>query len=209
MPWSAGDPIAWRVRVRIAPGDDVGELAMVFPMTVVRDEPEELVVLRRPGVIGKRRNAEKGGPNDRVLLRVRDGFEDYPWHTWRVLVLREPAARHSLSLFWNDATNELRFWYFDLVTPLRRTPSGFEFIDHGVDAVVDRDMSSWHWKDEDELEWYVEHGRYTPNEADEIRAEAERAVARLVRERDRYEQWLTWRPNPAWPRAVLPGGWDH
>jgi hypothetical protein len=208
MRWLAGDPIAWRIRVRITPGDSVGDLAMVFPMTVVHDEPDELAVFRGPGAVGKRRNTEKGGPHGRVVLAVRDGFEDYPWHTWRVLILRQPAAKHSVSLFWNDVTNELHFWYIDLVSPLRRTRSGFEFVEHGIDVVVDPDMTSWHWKDTDELEWYVEHGRYTADEADAIRAEAERAVARLAHEREQYEPWVAWRPNPAWQAPALPTGWD-
>jgi hypothetical protein len=194
--------------VRIAPGDDVGELAMVFPMTVVRDDPDEVVVMRRPGAVGRQRNAQKGGPNDRVVLAVRDGFTDYLWRRWRVLVVRQPSALHSVSLFWDDATDELHSWYFDLVTPLRRTRAGFEFIDHGIDVVVDPDMSSWRWKDADELEWYVDHGRYTPEEADAIRAEAEHAVGRLRRERARYERWVSWRPDPMWPSPKLLVGWD-
>ena len=181
---------------------------MVFPMTVVRDEPDELIVFRSPGAVGKRRRVDKGGPNDRVILAANEGFDDSSWYKWRVLVIRRPLGAHSVSVFWDDGKNELGFWYIDLVSPVRRTRSGFEFIEHGIDVVIEPDMASWRWKDADELEWYVEHGRYTRAEADAIRAEAESAVAALCGERTRYERWLSWRPNPAWSPARLPVGWD-
>lgn len=73
---------------------------------------------------------------------------------------------------------------------------------------MDPDLSSWRWKDADELDWYREHGRYTRAEADLIRGEGERAVTRLRVERERYEPWIAWRPDPAWPPASLPPGWD-
>jgi len=203
-----GDTVAWRVRVRIEPERPEGEAGIVFPAIVVRDTTDEVVVYTAPGSIAKRRNHEGGGPRGRVVLGVRDGYEEVVWHRWRRLLLRDPAEEHAISLFWDSETEALRFWYIDLVTPLRRTAVGFEFVDHGIDVVVEPDMSSWEWKDADELEWYVEHGRYTRAEADHIRAEGERAVARLRRERERYEQWLSWRPDPSWGVPTLPKGWD-
>jgi predicted RNA-binding protein associated with RNAse of E/G family len=113
-----------------------------------------------------------------------------------------------ISLFWDSETDALRFWYIDLVTPLRRTAVGFEWVDHGVDVVVEPDMRSWSWKDADELDWYVEHGRYSRAEADHIRSEAEAAVARLRRDQGRFKRWLEWRPDPSWQVPTLPDGWD-
>lgn len=201
--------MAWRVRVRIAPSRSEGELAIVFPAAVVYDDTEKVAVYYGPGTIAKQRKAERGGPRSRVVLGVRDGFVDYGWHRYRRLTLRRTEDAHSVSLFWEDATDELCFWYIDLVGPLRRVRGGFEFVDHGIDVVVEPDLSAWEWKDAEELDWYVEHGRYTRAEADQIRAEAERAVAGLRRERERYERWLSWRPDPAWMLpAMLPTGWD-
>jgi hypothetical protein len=209
MRWSPGEAIAWRVRVRIAPSDLNGELAIVFPAAVVHDEAKEVAVYYGPGSIAKQRSTEKGGPRNRVILGVGNGFSDYPWYTYRRLTLRRPEDAHSVSMFWDDATDELRFWYIDLVGPLRRVSSGFEFVDHGIDVVVEPDLSAWKWKDAEELEWYVEHGRYARAEADQIRAEGERAVARLSRDRERYERWRSWRPDPAWVTPpTLPAGWD-
>ena len=209
MHWRTGDTVAWRVRVRIEPERPEGEVGIVFPAIVVRDTTAEVAVYTAPGAIAKRRSHESGGPHGRVVLGVRDGYEDVVWRRWRRLLLRGPADRHAISLFWDDETDALRFWYIDLVTPLRRTAAGFEFVDHGIDVVVQPDLSSWEWKDADELEWYVEHDRYTRSEADHIRAEGERAVAWLRRERGRYEEWLSWRPDAGWSVPTLPDGWDN
>ena len=77
-----------------------------------------------------------------------------------------------------------------------------------LDVLVEPDLLSWQWKVAEELDWYVEHGRYTRAEADRIRAEAEGAVARLRRERDRFDRWREWRPDPTWVTPTLPTGWD-
>ncbi len=67
----------------------------------------------------------------------------------------------------------------------------------------------WRWKDDHELEWEVEHGSFTRAEADELYREGERAVARLRSQRAMFERWISWRPDPAWPLAVLPTDWDE
>jgi hypothetical protein len=206
--WRPGDVVAWRVRVRLEPEQPEGVLGVVFPAIIVRDTADEVVAYQAPGSIMKRRNHESGGPGRRVVQGVRDGYEDVVWHRWRRLFLRGPADERQISLFWDSETDALRFWYIDLVTPLRRTATGFEAVDHGIDVVVEPDMRSWRWKDAEELVWYVEHGRYSQAEADHIRAEAEAAVARLLRERDQFEGWLRWRPDPSWPIPSVPDGWD-
>lgn len=206
-PFRPGDSVAWRVRVRLD-GTGVDHLVNAQPMTVVRDSPDEVALLIQPGSVMKRRNAVKGGPHGRVVLAVGEGFTDWIWHPPRSrLVVRRPQDHHAVSLFWKQP-GALDFWYIDLASPLRRTSAGFDSVDHGLDVVVQPDLSSWRWKDEDELAWTVEAGRYTRAEADDLFAEGERAVERLIRERDRFEPWLDWRPDPAWHLATLPAGWD-
>ena len=145
-----------------------------------------------------------------ITTAWRDGWSDDVWRMGsRVLITKRPLDQHAISLFWHDATNEFAHWYIDLTTPLRRTQVGFDFVENGLDVVVAPDMSSWRWKDDRELEWEVESGMFTRAEADELYREGERAVARLRSERERFERWITWRPDPAWPLATLPDGWDE
>ena len=181
---------------------------MVFPTRIIRDELDEVIAYQAPGTMMKRRAHESGGPRGRVVLRVRDGYEDVVWRRWRRLFVRRPSDEHQISLFWDGETGDLQFWYIDLVTKLHRIASGFEAVDHGIDVLVEPDLSAWRWKDAEELDWYVEHGRYSRAEAERIRAEGEGAVARLRRERDRFERWREWRPDATWAAPTLPAGWD-
>ena len=205
--WSRGDPIAWRTRVRTAADRPLGDLGVVFPARVVSDEADEVVIYIAPGSVGQIRAAEHGGPRDRVVLAIGDGFSEVLWKAHR-LILRRPADEHAVSLFWDGVTWTFKFWYIDLQSRLQRTPSGFEVVDHGIDMVIEPDLSSWRWKDADELEWFVAHDRYTAAEAERIRAEGERAVANLQSHPERYLQWISWRPDPAWRPSPLPKGWD-
>jgi hypothetical protein len=206
-----GDPIAWRLHVRTdATRRTTPSYALA--MTVVHDTPDEVALFRRPGHQIRIRNAEFDGPEHfrhRRVARWLDGWREDTWRQWRVLVLKRPSSGHAISLFWNDETEELAIFYIDLTSALRRTPVGFDFVENGLDVVVKPDLSEWHWKDEDELEWNVENGLFTKDEAAELYAEGERAVERLTKERDVFDRWRAWRPDPSWPIATLPEGWDR
>lgn len=189
------------------PGD---ELAYVSARTLVHDTPTEVAVFARQGFPAKRRNAEFGGPitqRHRSVIAWRGGWTDEPWGVWRLLTLKRPADQHSISAAWHEQTGAFH-WYIDLTSPLRRTPAGFELVEHALDIVVDSDAVAWQWKDEDEVAWAVAHGTYTPAEAAELHTEGERAIERLRRERAALERWVNWEPDPAWVRPQLPAGWD-
>ena len=209
-PFLPGDQIAWRLHVR-TDATHVTSPSYAIAMTVVKDEPDEVAVFRRPGHQIRIRNAEHDGPEHfrhRRVARWLEGWREDVWRNWRVLVLKQPASEHAISLFTNDQTGALEFFYIDLTSPLRRTAAGFDFVENGLDVVVKPDLSSWSWKDEDELEWAVENGLFTKDEGKQLYAEGERAVERLSRERDRFDRWREWRPDPAWTATALPDGWD-
>ncbi len=181
-------------------------------MTVIHDREGDLAPYRGPGYPMRRREAETLEVptfRDRPAVRLLDSWSaDRDWGRWRVIVLMDPNDRHAISLFRDARSGTLDFWYIDIVGPATRRPFGFDFLEHGLDVVVQPDLSSWRWKDEDELEWNVEAGRYTRAEADDLYREGERAVEHLRRDRDRFESWLSWKPDPAWPIPALPPGWD-
>lgn len=158
-----GQGVAWRNCPRMDP-TRVEHPSYAIAMTVVHDTPDELALFRRPGHQMWRRNAELGGPADfrhRKVTRSLDGWTEDPiWSRWRVLVLKRPESGHAISLFWDDASGDLDFWYIDLIGPLRRRPFGFDFPEHGLDIVVQPDLSSWRWKDQDEMDWDVAQGIY-------------------------------------------------
>jgi hypothetical protein len=209
-PFPIGQDIAWRCRVRGLDRRD--EVAFVMAARVIEDTPDRIVTLRPSGDAVRRRLTERRGPAEHrheLVVAWRDAWTEDTWKLFRVLVLKGKADEHAISLFWNEGRDELAFWYIDLMSPLRSHAAGYDFVENGLDIVVDPDMGAWKWKDEDELEYAVESGVYTRAEADELYLEGERTVARLRRERSSFERWRDWRPDPAWPPAALPAGWDQ
>jgi hypothetical protein len=207
--FAPGADIAWRCRIRGSDRRD--DVSFVSAMRVIFDTTDEVIAVRRPGDAVRRRITEKRGPAEhrhQLIVKWGEGWTNDVWRQYRVLVLKRKADEHAISLFWPDGSDALECWYIDLMSPLRGHAAGYDFIENGLDVVVEPDMGSWKWKDDDELEYAVENGVYTRAEADGLYAEGERAVERLRRERAAFERWCDWRPDPAWPAAALPVGWD-
>ncbi len=209
-PFVPGQTIAWRNCARDASGRH--EPSYAAAMRVVRDGPHDLALYRAPGYPMGRRNADllQDVPFRHLpVIRYLDGWRSDPaWGHWHVLLLMNPDAHHAISLFWDAATGGLDFWYVDLIGPAQRRPFGFDFVEHGLDIVVEPDLSRWKWKDHDELEWAINEGRYSRDEADGLYREGERAVEDLTRDRSTYESWRTWRAPTTWDVPSMPNGWD-
>ena len=111
---------------------------------------------------------------------------------------------------WEGSGRTLRFWYIDLQEPLRRTPLGFDTMDHLLDVVVSPDRLEWHWKDEDEFAEALALGRFSVEEASAIRAEGRRALQRLQDGAPPFAPaWESWRPPTDWPIPALPADWHQ
>lgn len=97
----------------------------------------------------------------------------------------------------------------NLQDPLRRTPIGFNSMDHILDIVISPDRSEWRWKDEDDFEEAVAIGVYSAQKARAIRAEGERVVERMQANQSPFcDGWERWSPPPEWEIPTLPVGWD-
>lgn len=130
---------------------------------------------------------------------------------WRGYSLRliRPGEAHSTILFWGP-TGEFLAWYINLEDPNRRTPTGFESLDHTLDLLIAPDRQSWRWKDEDEFEHGIKHGWYTWEMFDELKAYGERVAEEARQGLPPFnEPWPEWRPDPTWEPAELPAGWDR
>jgi protein associated with RNAse G/E len=100
-------------------------------------------------------------------------------------------------------------WYVNLQQPFRRTDLGLETMDLALDLIVEPDRS-WRWKDEDELELFVERGAFAPELPQRLRREALEVVGRAERNEPPFsEPWPEWQPDPAWERPTLPDGWER
>lgn len=166
---------------------------------VVRDGPE-LLALYMP----------EGSP-----FGFADDFfgEPHPWSNrlrWEghgVLQLQRPGEMHAVWVFWHGPERECRGWYVNLQEPFRRTRRGFDTQDLELDLVVGLD-GSWHYKDEEKLESWIERGRWTERDVAAIRREGERIAAEVGAGRSWWsDDWAEWEPGPGWPTPALPADW--
>lgn len=187
--WAAGTVVLWRYRHDAT------------PVTVVRDDPDQLVAWVAPGT-----PRLVAVPTDGRPLRARPVPERFT--TPRVLalgtwegpgILRVALAGRAHSL-WRFPTG----WYANLEEPWRRTADGIRTHDHTLDVWLD-DTGAWLWKDEDELAATVDLGLRTAEEAAAIRAEGEAVIAAFERRDPPFcDRWEEWHPPPRWERPSLP-----
>ena len=101
---------------------------------------------------------------DGTVLRVREPGWVLREDAWAIEVLWHRGSRvlgHSVLLLWTAGFGELLLWYVNLEEPLKRTAIGFDYLDQLLDIEIAVDLSSWKWKDEDELEAAVVRGVMT------------------------------------------------
>ena len=171
-----------------------GRLVYAVPMWLLEETADRIVTATVPGA-GTRQLA---GPRLQLLGDLaanRARTQVVAWKTNRVLWVTRFGEAHAIGHFWNDRTDEFRGHYINLQTPLRRTPYGFEAIDHVLDIVVSPD-GAWHWKDEDEFAEAESIELFTRSEVQAIRAEGERAIESLPAVLP--TGWEDWRPDPEW-----------
>lgn len=197
-PWSAGAPIMLR-EVR------QGQIWSVRPVTVVRDTPELVALWMAPGTHWLQPQRPDGGSVGIVdVLRDSWVLAEAIWQGGGALILQIPTAAHALIGFWDDANQHLDSWYLNLQAPLRRTPLGFDTLDHILDIVVSLDRRLWAWKDEESLAEAVSRGLVTPESARVIRSEGERALHLLLAGDPPFAPaWEHWAPDPAWSIPAL------
>lgn len=207
MTWGKGETIVlqevWNDRVWAA-----------RPMTVVSDEGDSASLWfphgtrwMAPTTPETRPRESTRGERLATCLELGDwAFVEYAWDVSTLMFVRE-GDWHALWISWLE-TGEHLGWYVNLQRPVRRTRCGFETMDLALDLVFDPDRS-WRWKDQDELELFVERGVFDAAMAERIRAEALDVVARAERDEPPFsEPWPEWRPDPTWSKPELPDGWD-
>ena len=205
-----------------SPGEDVvvqevwkGAVWAARPMTVVQDE-DDLVALwfpkgtrwKAPIPSPESPHEESRGARMATCLERREWvFTDSEWDV-STLVLMQPGDWHALWISWLDGDQHWG-WYVNLQEPFRRTEKGYETMDLALDVVIELDRT-WRWKDEDELELFVERGVFGEAIADRIRDEGMRVALSAERNEWPFDApWPDWRPDRAWQTPVLPQGWSE
>ena len=178
-----------------------------YPTIVVQDTSELIALYMPAGVLGKD-TAHKPTPQE-ILAAEEIVIADYQWKRTDVLFLIVPGEAFSTYAMWETGTKNLDCWYVNLQEPIKRTPIGFDTMDHMLDVVIEPDMNKWRWKDGDEFSEAQEAGIYSKEIASKIWQAGEKAVRLITSERRSfYEKWATWQASPEWSLPKLSPLWD-
>jgi len=178
-------------------------------MTVVRDDDDLIAVYLRPGTVFKTAAETTRPEQARAAISFDGSHYDAVWRAMDALILHRPGDAHSVWRYQSADDQTLKMWYVNLEEPWTRTSRGFDSRDHGLDVIVAPDLSSWSWKDEDEVEREVAEARLAVADVAAYRAEGERAASRIMRRDPPFDQdWTMWRPDPTWPAPILPPDWS-
>lgn len=192
--WQPGD----RIEMREVWEDRDWEIRQGF---VVEDTPKLLAIYTPPLMPA---TVATAGDGKRLRLppstwQMEDSAVP---HDRRFLALHVPGNDHSVLAIWDDKWQML-CWYINLETDAERIANGIAYEEHVLDVVVKPDMSSWRWKDEDELAEAIELGHFTFEEAAAFRAEGECALEWLLARRAPYDRaWDEWRPPADWAAST-------
>lgn len=185
-----------------------GKVWTARPMVVVQDNAELIALYWVPGTPWKRARNHQGG--DVAVIDCKIGnweLNDVILEGGGTLRLSIPESKYSILLFRNiDGTIDR--WYINLENPLIRTDRGFDYLDQFLDIIVEPDLKTWHWQDEDEFQEAQELGLISLEEAETFRDEGEKALELLLSGQSVFNGWEHWQPDPSWKIPVLPDGWD-
>jgi hypothetical protein len=201
--WSFGDHLVYRETVQ-------GRVWTARPVTVICDTPELVALYLHNETIWKRCTPVEPGED---LVRCKANRAAWQLEEARVelgntVILIYGTDAHATHIMWNTA-QQFTGWYVNFQEALRRTATGFDFLDQELDLVVQPD-GALRWKDVEHLALAEALGLFSPVQCQSIRAEAER-VAKKVRARaEPFDgSWLDWRPPAQWSVPSLPAGWDQ
>ena len=199
--WSSGDHVVSR---QVWPG---GVWAAI-PATIIEDSSALVSLYIAPGAMfagpicarEEYLHVAAGGAWERKL---------YEWtgqhHVWASV----PGEACSIWTIWSSPDWTHLGWKVNPEIPLRRTALGFDTTDQVLDVVIDADLSSWRWKDEDELAVAIDLGLFSVAEGEQIRQEARRVASECVTSRrQQLQAWAAWRPPARWKLPVLQANWE-
>jgi hypothetical protein len=157
-----------------------GRVWLEQDVELVREDAELLAVWVAPGSAM------------RYPLGFHPWFPKPAWEGPGVLQLQRPGDWYSVWAFRRG--DEFAGWYVNFQEPFRRWDGGFDTQDLELDIWIPHD-GPWQWKDREALEERVREGRFTPEQAARVRAEADIVAAELDAGRHWWDAaWSEWSP---------------
>jgi predicted RNA-binding protein associated with RNAse of E/G family len=186
-----------------------GKVLEARPEIIVQDSPELMALYLAPGTIFKQAFNKNGKEATLQNIAASDWtLKNVTWGNLHKLRLTIPGAGYSVLLFWKHWDMSHQLWYINMESSLRRTSMGFDSTDRFLDIIIEPDLSSWHWKDEEELAGAIALGLSSKEKAAAMHVEGEKVARWIQSGKSLFNGWEKWRPDPAWQVPVLPAGWD-
>jgi predicted RNA-binding protein associated with RNAse of E/G family len=177
-----------------------GQVLNASAVNVVQDTPERLVLYQPLGAAMQWStfDFETGMPTPCHSQRR---------HTTDALQILFPNEAFAVTAMYRGGGGEFWCWYVDMQEPFRRRGGGIVTLDQELDLLIGPDLR-WRWKDEDHLARCVELGRYSAEQAAEIRRVGQRVVQRIESRAAPFDEpWPDWRAPNDWPMPELPDDW--
>ncbi|MBP2381933.1 DUF402 domain-containing protein [Brachybacterium sacelli] len=209
-------PVGSEVTIRSVEGVP-GRRAVGFAVAgvVLHDDDEMTVVASISGSDKAERAGERAGPRGRNIIDSlwNGSYTLGVWDGESVVRIHQRGQCWSIWRF-HDGHDWSRAWYGNLEAPWRRTEMGYDTQDWTLDVVADGMPGTDDWevklKDEDELDWFVDQGVYTIEQAESIR-EVGQTLSEAMSSAglDEERKWSTWAPPRDAQPSSLADGWRH
>jgi hypothetical protein len=184
-------------------------------LRVIADTGEVLVTACRPGAeaLWPSLYTESRAGDDRAVrtaafdVMATGEWELAPglWQDTELLLWKPAGEWFSVNAFFTGTG--LRNWYVNFEHPTTRTDDGFDTFDLAVDLVIDPDLSTLTWKDEDEYAHVRRLGIVSDTEHRAVELARAQVVAMLDERAGPFadaDRWAAWRWELAWPAPCLP-----
>ncbi len=193
-----------------------GKVWLVQSVVIVRDSPDEALVMLEPGSRCAYPSGYWRWKHGDVTQGTRwdDAqsmdwtLKEFDWRERRFLMLLWPNQYYGVGPVWNTTTGEFEGYYVNFQLPYKRSRVGFDTFDLELDLVVDANLG-YTWKDLDLYQTGVEIGVITREWVSGIEAAKADVFRKISDKAYPFDgSLLAWQPDPSWRPAHLLDGWE-
>lgn len=183
-------------------------ISSAYEHYVVEDSDRCIALWQPAGTVGRVAVGERGGPRGRNMVPGGWGgtYAEHAWTGDGVLRIHVPGQPWS-TWRWLTPDGWTEHAYVNLEAPWVRTSLGFDTADWILDVIAERD-GSHSLKDEDELEWAGETGKFDAAMLAAVDDARHHAVAAVETHAFPFDaDWDAWSPFATEALPLSPG-WD-
>ena len=185
-----------------------GKIWTVRPVTIIQDSASLIVFYIAPGTSFKHPKEIDSDNVPRHLVSSNWRLVDKTWKGGGAIYISKPHEPYMIIGFMNDGNSEVERWYINLQDPLRRTDLGFDYLDMELDVEINKDLSQWKWKDEDQFDELVSNGIIPLSKSIELRKIGQNIATSVINKESIIEKWKDWVPPFDLTIHNIPDNWN-